>query len=546
VPRGTTVAGVDVGGLDRDDAVARLRERLAAATGPVPVRVGERSARLQASAAGLAFDPVRTVDTVIGPTGSPSTILRSLTGGGPVDPATTTDRARLRTALSALARRLDVPARDGAVTLGASGATARAAVTGTAVDVDAAVATVAEQWLVPGDGVRLPTRSTAPAVGQAEVERALAEVGRPVTSGPLAVAVDGRTVQLSVEQLLPAVSVRAASGRLDLAVDGPALAKAVLARTPGLRAEPRDARIVLSGGRPKIEPGVPGRGIDPAALARDARPALLATGDARKVTAPLTTVQPELTTQEAEALGVVERVSTFSTKYPPNPDRTTNLRIAARTVNGTLVLPGETFSLNKVLGRRTAAKGYKQAPAINAGRLQKDIGGGVSQMATTIFNNVFFAGLQDVEHKAHSFYISRYPEGREATVNYPTVDLKWRNDTDHAVLVAASVTSTVNVSFWSTKVWDRIEAQKGPRTSVRPPKKIYDPRPGCVAQQPSPGFDVVVKRLFYRDGALQRTQSFSTRYIPEDHVICGPDPSAAAVVPKTPARAPAAPVLPTD
>jgi vancomycin resistance protein YoaR len=121
--------------------------------------------------------------------------------------------------------------------------------------------------------------------------------------------------------------------------------------------------------------------------------------------------QPDLTTAEAQALGVRERVSTFTTRFPNNPPRTTNIRIAARRLDGVLVRPGEVFSLNETLGRRTPAKGYQQAPVIESGRLVKDYGGGVSQVSTTLFNAVFFAGLDVVTHKPHSFYISRYPRG---------------------------------------------------------------------------------------------------------------------------------------
>jgi vancomycin resistance protein YoaR len=227
---------------------------------------------------------------------------------------------------------------------------------------------------------------------------------------------------------------------------------------------------------------------------------------------------------------VKEKVSTFSTVLTSNAVRTSNLRIAARTVNGTLVMPGATFSLNQVLGKRTPEKGYQQAPVINGSRLALDYGGGVSQLATTIYNAVFFAGLEDVRHQAHSLYISRYPEGREATVSYPTVDLVWRNDSRYAVLVQADVTSTVNVSFWSTKVYD-VVAEKTPRTNPRQPKTVYDYTSTCVAQGANPGFDVTVRRKLYRDGALVKTQSWTTTYRAEDHVVCGPKPSTVTGTP---------------
>jgi vancomycin resistance protein YoaR len=309
-------------------------------------------------------------------------------------------------------------------------------------------------------------------------------------------------------------------------VDGAKLRAAVLAAAPEIGVVPKDARIELRNGKPVVVPAVSGVTIDPAALAEAARPALLLAAGDRRATVQTAVKEPALTTGKAEALGVKEQVSTFATNLTDNAQRTENLRIAARTVNGTLVMPGETFSLNGVLGQRTPEKGYNQAPAISGGRLVRDYGGGVSQMATTIFNNVFFSGLQDVYHKPHSFYISRYPEGREATVNWPTVDLKWKNDSPYAVLIQAWVDSKVHVSFWSTKVWD-IEAGKSERSNFRSPKTVHDDSPGCVSQDANGGFDVSVSRIFKKNGATVKTETFHTTYIAEDEVICGPKPPAA-------------------
>ena len=197
-------------------------------------------------------------------------------------------------------------------------------------------------------------------------------------------------------------------------------------------------------------------------------------------------MQPELTTQAMKDLGIVEQVSTFTTQFPYNPPRTTNIRIAAGTLDGILVRPGETFSLNGALGQRTPEKGYQQAPVINGGRLTRDYGGGVSQVSTTLFNAVFFAGLNSLSHKAHSFYIPRYPEGREATVDYPSVDQTFRNDSGHGILIKTAVSgSELTVSFYGTKVWD-IEAVKSARTNIKQPRTIHDTDGSCVAQSPTP------------------------------------------------------------
>ncbi len=231
--------------------------------------------------------------------------------------------------------------------------------------------------------------------------------------------------------------------------------------------------------------------------------------------------EPEVTTADAEALGVDEIVSEFATTHTDNAGRTENLRIAAAAVSGTLLLPGETFSLNETLGRRTAAKGYNEAGVIVGGRLTEALGGGVSQMSTTLFNAMFFAGLEDVVHQPHSFYISRYPEGREATLNFGSIDLKFRNDSPHGVLIDAFVSDgQVHARMWSTRVWD-IQAGKSERRNIRQPETITDTSEDCNPQSPTEGFDVTVTRTFVRDGATQRTEEFDTRYNPADRIICG-------------------------
>ncbi len=447
--------------------------------------------------------------------------------GGPAAPALPeADRTQLRTVLGTIATDTAQEAVDGAIAFGSDGPRVTAAVTGSSLDVEAATEAVARGWLARSGALELPVKQTPPAIDQAEVDRALAATAKPAASGPLTVVIGDTTVTVTQAALLPTLDMApsaTAPDTLDLVVDGAALRSAVLAGSEDLEQEPKDAQIVLKDGKPTVIPSADGVTIDPAALATAAKAALLT--PERKAVLTTAVAKPKLTTEQATALGVKEEVSKFSTRLTSNAPRTNNLRIAARTVNGTLVMPGKTFSLNAVLGRRTPEKGYAEAPTIMNGRLVMGHGGGVSQMATTIYNNVFFAGLEDVRHMPHSFYISRYPVGREATVNYPDVDLVWRNDSKYAVLVEANVTNTVNVRFWSTKQYDRVVSETGARTNPRQPKTVYDTRDQCVPQEANPGFDIVVRRKVYQGGKIVKDQSWRTVYIAEDKVVCGPKPA---------------------
>jgi vancomycin resistance protein YoaR len=120
-------------------------------------------------------------------------------------------------------------------------------------------------------------------------------------------------------------------------------------------------------------------------------------------------------------------------------------------VRGAVILPGETFSINDHVGERTRAKGFVEAGAIREGEHVDEVGGGVSQFATTMFNAAYFAGLDIPVSQAHSEYFSRYPIGREATMGYPAPDLQITNNTPYGILIWTSYTDTsLTVTMYSS------------------------------------------------------------------------------------------------
>ena len=273
-----------------------------------------------------------------------------------------------------------------------------------------------------------------------------------------------------------------------------------------------------------------GNEVLPETLAAAVLPVLTQTGAARTVDVTLEPSEPELSTEEAQALGITERVSTFTTYYPSDfAPRLTNIHRAADLMDRTLVMPGKVFSLNRTVGERTPERGFAAGYIINNGQLEVDFGGGVSQLVTTTFNAAYFAGLEIVEHHPHSFYISRYPEGREATVAWGVKDLRFRNDSPNGILVTTSYTnSSVTVNVYGTKRY-RIESVKGERYDIRPFEVINDTRAegvnqgDCVATEGVSGFRVVVTRLFYEGNTRVKSEEFRTKYEPEHEVRCRAD-----------------------
>ena len=197
------------------------------------------------------------------------------------------------------------------------------------------------------------------------------------------------------------------------------------------------------------------------------------------MTATLHTTPPVRTTEWAKKLNITELVASYTTQHPCCQPRVTNIHLAADTINNTILEPGQTFSLNGALGPRTTEKGYQLAPGIGANlEFEDSVGGGVSQLSTTLFNAVFFGCYEDVTHTVHALYISRYPMGREATLNYPSIDNKFRNDSHSGVLIRTSYCGTsVTVSLYGNKEGRSCRAE-GPhvlQTIPIEPEYVDDP-----------------------------------------------------------------------
>ncbi|WP_374213294.1 VanW family protein [Streptomyces sp. G1] len=248
--------------------------------------------------------------------------------------------------------------------------------------------------------------------------------------------------------------------------------------------------------------------------------------------APDRTAEPVATAPAAVGQQVL---STFTVAYPAAPYRTHNIARAVELINGAVVEQGDIWSFNQAVGERTVENGFVDGIMINDGRYVKSPGGGVSAVATTMYNAMFFAGLKPVEHGAHSFYIERYPEGREATVAWGTLDLRWQNDSGHPVTVRASSTDkSVTVTLLGTKQYDEIRATKGPRTHVTPPVKRTIAGPTCEPQTPLEGFDVSVDRVFVRGSHEVGRETFRTHYTPRDEIVCAPESPTATPGTATP------------
>ena len=289
----------------------------------------------------------------------------------------------------------------------------------------------------------------------------------------------------------------------------------------------REAGFRVSGTEVSLITSRTGRRLDMDAIAA----AIVADPGTRSVRARFEVSTPERTTAEVRALRITELVSEFSTPYNCCEPRVTNITRAAELLDGYSIPAGGRFSLNDALGPRTLEGGFVEAPQIAAGRLEDAIGGGVSQVATTLFNAAFFAGLELVAHTPHQFWISRYPQGREATVSFGGPELIFDNDWDAGILMSVIATdNAVTVRFFSTSLGRRVATETGPQTDIVPPeiRETVNPdlEPGerVVKQEMGgSGFTVTYTRTVWQDDAVRRDESFRWTYDPQDaYVEVGP------------------------
>ncbi|MEL7975860.1 VanW family protein [Isoptericola sp. F-RaC21] len=520
VPKGTSVAGVEIGGMDAGPAVAALDDGLGPrAAEPVEVQAGEASSTIDPAEAGLSFDAQATVDGLTGFSLNPAHLWEHLVGGDAVAPVVDVSRPTLTESISGLEDSLKVEPVDGTVGFKGAKAVATDAVEGSSVVVDHAVDAVADAWLVTSGPVDLPTEVVEPAITQAETDTAL-EQAQQVVSGPVTVDVGKQTAELTPRALAKATSFKNADGELKPRFDGEKLVSDVVDDTDDLLTEPDDAHFVFSGGKPVVEGGEQGTTLDPDDTASAVGKAALSADD-RSTELKLVEREPEHTKEALEGMGVKEVVSSFSTPLTSEPIRTRNLERGAEIVTGTLVAPGETFSLLDTLSPIDESNGFVAAGVVSNGVHTDAVGGGLSQMATTTYNAGFLAGYDDAGHQPHSYWFSRYPAGREATIYVGAIDMKFTNDTPYGAVMQSWVSGgELHVQIWSTKYY-RVEKQAGDKRNVVPATPVHKSGAGCV---PYPGgndgFTITNYRQVFHDGKQVKDESKTWTYKPDNPVVC--------------------------
>ncbi len=550
LPARTFVAGVDVGGMN--DAEARAALDIAAreqSTRPVELRVDDPDGDVTVTVTGALLGAQPRIDEALeqaDDTGLPARLVRRLGLGEKRGVPLRYDfqPEQLNRLEGELDARIATEPANAAVTVTAAGTSVQPSVPGRSLDLAGLVSRL--RPLPPS--VVVPVAVVSPAVTTEAAQRAAAKIDGLLAS-PRAVAIGSTSVTLQPAFLRRALVIESKQGEVQVSLDAGLLGRRLRPAFRDRLRVPRDAAFRVSGTHVQIIPSAPGRELDVNSIVRS----LLANTASTVHRTRFRSVAPALTTEQARALRVTELVSEFTTYYPCCAPRVTNIQRAAQILDGTVVGPGGTFSLNDALGRRTVEGGFVLAPQILAGRLEDAVGGGVSQVATTLYNAAFFAGLRLDAHQPHQFYISRYPMGREATVSWGGPELIFTNDWKAGLLIKVSAWSTgISIRFYSSKLGRRVETvTEDPYSYVQPKTRVVknpalEPGDRRVMQEAGPaGFTVEYTRKVYRGDELLRDERFRTRYDAENaYVEVGPKKPKPKPKPGATKETPASPAAP--
>lgn len=582
IPAGTTVEGVDVGTLSESSARSVLADKLAdLASAPVQVELDGEQATLAPADSGLAFDFDDTVAGVASVSFDPRDMWARLTGEGrQVALTTTVDAQALEAAVDSTNETLSREPVQATVLLARGEVKTTAPEDGVLVDAAKTAEDIANVWpqqsSVTAQSTTVAARFTAE-----EVATFVTDIAEPALADSIVIDVtdEDTSVTISPNQLSRLLSVQGADGEesdgdtsdgddretgddLALIMDPEGAGDIVAGALVDIEQPAKDATVRLAdNNEPRIVKSKVGKEVNEAgvvsALAEIVRADLATVPDAgtgsggddaasasasdgsevtaapesdgsvsvdgRTITVETAQVQPTITDKDAKKWKVDEVMAEFSTEFPTGADnvgRTENIRVGLTYVNGTVVMPGEQFSLADTLAPISSERGYVDAGVISSGRLVKGIGGGLSQVSTAVLNTAWFSGVQLDEFQPHQYYISRYPAGREATISVGSIDNVWTNDTTSPIIVRTYIAdNSIVMKFYGDRQYT-VKTREGERRNFTKPEIKTDSGPNCLDQGAADGFTITMARDLVKSGDVVHTDEYTTTYQPSNGVTC--------------------------
>ena len=522
VPRGVTVGGVDIGGMGSAQAEQRLRNDLGnKVREPVTVKAGNMSSKLEPTQSGLRVDWEKTVAQAGKQPLNPITRIKSFFEKREVGIVSEFGEANLNRELTRVHKELTREPEDAGVSLNDLGkANVKKDVPGQTVDTEKVNAAVKKNWLNKIRTVTVDADVRTAKIRTADAQKAVKDIVVPATSKPIVFhgrnKVDAKITAPNMAQIL---SFKAQDGKLVPQWNNDAAQQILQEQLQGTEKEFRNANFEADGDRLTVIPHQDGILIKwPETLGKIEDKAL--NKKKRHWPVKYENKKATYTTEQARKAHFDDVVGEFTTDGFSEASGV-NIRRVAEMVDGAIVLPGETFSLNGHTGPRGKEQGFVESGIIIDGHSGEAVGGGISQFATTLYNASYFAGMEDVAHTPHSYYISRYPAGREATVYEGAIDLQFKNPFDTPVRIRTSAdSSSVTVKFYGVKTV-KVESIPGDRTNPTSLKVVELKDKKCSPSSGAPGFTTTDTRVVrdLRGRELER-RTTTTVYDPAPIVKC--------------------------
>ena len=447
VHAGVTVSGLSLGGLTHDEATAALTRYVQGAQkNPITLTSGDKKWTLSPSDVGTEIDVAQAVTTAMDVTRKSNFFVDALRrfklyfSGSNVPLRGTVDTALMDNFLEHIAEQLDVPPVNSGLAI----------TDGQIKVVEGRKGSVVDQVTLRGQlksllftlhttELPVPIIVKDPAVQAKSTQEALSGA-RTMISAPVNLTNGDTGWTLTTEEIAAYMDFTAKEqGGVSVLV--PYLSadkmKPFFDQIRGKVATPgADATWASDGNKAWVVPASPGRSLDVEATAAALTAAALQTSN-RTAEVAVQDSEPKLTTDEATAMGIKDRLATYTTEYVGTEDRQHNVKLTTKyAVADNLLAPGEEYNFDKHIGPRTEDRGYRLAKGITgAGKLEDVLGGGICQVSTTLFNAVFEAGLKVTERHNHTLFINHYPPGRDATVTTEGYNFRFVNDTDHYILI---------------------------------------------------------------------------------------------------------------
>ncbi|HNE03785.1 MAG TPA: VanW family protein [Anaerolineales bacterium] len=550
---GVTVAGVDLSGLSPSEAAVKLSQTLSYPnTGKVLFRDGERVWVASPAELGMVFDPTASA-TAAYEHGRRGGLFASLSGqisarglGMDIPPVVLFDQRVAYAYLQNIASQIDQPVAEAILRVDGTNVIAEPGRVGRALNLDATLIYLGSQLQSFRDGeVSLVIQETSPLLldvtPQADVARAMLSQSFTMTLPNVGSGDPGPwTFDVPVLANMLVFNKVDAGGvpQLQVGLDTNALHKSLSELKVVVDREPQDARFIFNESKGQLE------AISASTIGRavDVEASILAINGAlqrgeHSVNLVVTEKQPAVTDQATGAdLGIVQLVATQTTYfYGSSEARIQNIVTAAAQYDGLLVAPGEVFSMGSVLGDVSLENGYAEALIIYGGRTIKGVGGGVCQVSTTLFRTVFFAGYPVVERYSHAYRVPYYEMdqsgsvdgnlvGMDATVYFPLVDFKFKNDTPYWMLMETNVNVAARTITW--KIYSTSDGRSvtwettGAQNTVPAPETVFEENVDLKTNElkqvdyAAEGADVTVTRTVWRNGAVYFTDQIQTHYEP--------------------------------